>query len=69
MRQLQLLWSIGGIYMKQIQALFLMLALVVVTSLSLTACKKWWGKDEDDNDPFKGLTCEQLIADFAIKTP
>ncbi|AUH72485.1 competence lipoprotein comL precursor [Legionella sainthelensi] len=41
--------------MKRIQMLFLF-ALIV----SLTACKSWWHKDEEDNSPYKGMTAEQL---------
>ncbi|KTD60431.1 competence lipoprotein comL precursor [Legionella sainthelensi] len=41
--------------MKRIQMLFLF-ALIV----SLTACKSWWHKDEEDSSPYKGMTAEQL---------
>ncbi|PWY55594.1 outer membrane protein assembly factor BamD [Legionella qingyii] len=41
--------------MKQIQMLFL-IGLIV----SLSACKTWWGKDDEDNNPYKGMTAEQL---------
>jgi outer membrane protein assembly factor BamD len=46
-----------GIDMKRIQ-------LVVLSSLllSLTACKKWWGDDEENN-PFQGMTSKQLFTD------
>lgn len=41
--------------MKRIQILFV-LGLIV----SLAACKTWWKKDEEDNNPYKGMTAEQL---------
>ncbi|WP_454783933.1 outer membrane protein assembly factor BamD [Legionella sp. WA2024007413] len=41
--------------MKRIQMLFL-IGLIV----SLSACKTWWGKDDEDNNPYKGMTAEQL---------
>jgi outer membrane protein assembly factor BamD len=41
--------------MKRIQVLFLA-GLV----LSLSACKTWWGKEDEDNNPYKGMTVEQL---------
>ncbi|WP_019216675.1 outer membrane protein assembly factor BamD [Legionella tunisiensis] len=44
--------------MKQIRALFLIGLL-----LSLTACAKWWNKDEDDNSPFQGMTAKQLFTE------
>ena len=34
-------------------------ALILITILSLTACKKW-GQEEDDDGPFKGMTAKQL---------
>lgn len=43
--------------MKRIQLVFLF-ALIV----SLTACKTWWHKDEEDNNPYKGMTAEQLYS-------
>ncbi|KTC75176.1 competence lipoprotein comL precursor [Legionella birminghamensis] len=31
--------------------------------ISLTACNSWWSKDDDDsNNPFKGMTAEQLYS-------
>lgn len=41
--------------MKRIQMLFL-IGLIV----SLSACKTWWGKDDEDHNPYKGMTAEQL---------
>ncbi|MGL5741529.1 MAG: outer membrane protein assembly factor BamD [Legionella sp.] len=41
--------------MKRIQMLFLV-GLIV----SLSACKTWWKKDDEDNSPYKGMTAEQL---------
>ncbi|WP_454781021.1 outer membrane protein assembly factor BamD [Legionella sp. WA2022007384] len=41
--------------MKRIRMLFL-IGLIV----SLSACKTWWGKDDEDNNPYKGMTAEQL---------
>jgi len=43
--------------MKRIKVL-LMLACI----LSLTACAKWWGNDEDYN-PFQGMTAKQLYTE------
>ncbi len=37
--------------------------LVVGLLLSLTACNKWWSKDDDDNNPFQGMTAKQLYTD------
>ncbi len=28
--------------------------------VSLSACKTWWGKEDEDNNPYKGMTAEQL---------
>lgn len=48
-----------GVYMKRIQTLFLISLL-----LSLTACAKWWGSsNDDDNGPYKGMTAKQLFTD------
>jgi outer membrane protein assembly factor BamD len=44
--------------MKRTQAL-LLIGLV----LSLTACAKWWGKDDDDYNPFKGMSAKQLLTE------
>ncbi|HHF7366392.1 TPA: outer membrane protein assembly factor BamD [Legionella bozemanae] len=44
--------------MKRIQMLFL-----VVLIVSLSACKTWWGKEDDDNNPYKGMTAEQLYTE------
>lgn len=41
--------------MKKIQALVLV-GLIV----SLVSCKSWWHKDEEDSNPFKGMSVEQL---------
>lgn len=41
--------------MKRIQVLFLC-GLII----ALSSCKTWWGKDDDDKNPFKGMTVEQL---------
>ena len=43
--------------MKQFQMLFL-ISLIV----SLSACKTWWGKDDEDKNPYKGMTAEQLYS-------
>ncbi|CDZ79021.1 Outer membrane protein assembly factor BamD precursor [Legionella massiliensis] len=44
--------------MKRIQVLLLISML-----LSLTACKKWWGRDDEDNNPYQGMTAKQLFAE------
>lgn len=44
--------------MKRIQMLFLV-GLIV----SLSSCKTWWNKDDDDKNPFKGMSAEQLHTD------
>ncbi|KTD73031.1 outer membrane protein assembly factor BamD [Legionella tucsonensis] len=44
--------------MKRIQMLFLV-GLIV----SLSACKTWWGKDDEDINPYKGMTAEQLYTE------
>ncbi len=44
-----------GVVMKRIQVLFLVGLLV-----SLSSCKTWWNKDDDDKNPFKGMSAEQL---------
>lgn len=41
--------------MKRIQVLFLCSLII-----ALSSCKTWWGKDDDDKNPFKGMTVEQL---------
>jgi outer membrane protein assembly factor BamD len=41
--------------MKRIQMLFLV-GLIV----SLSACKTWWGKEDEDKNPYKGMTADQL---------
>lgn len=41
--------------MKRIQMLFL-----ISLIFSLSACKTWWGKEDEDNNPYKGMTAEQL---------
>ncbi len=41
-----------------------MKVLVILSLLfSLTACNKWWNKDDDDNNPFKGMTAKELYID------
>lgn len=40
------------------QMLFLV-ALIV----SLSACKTWWNKDDEEKNPFKGMTVEQLYTE------
>ncbi len=44
--------------MKRIQILC-----IVFLIFSLSSCKTWWGKDDEDKNPFKGMTAEQLHAD------
>lgn len=46
-----------GIDMKRIQVLLLICLL-----FSLTACKKW-GSNDEDNNPYQGMTAKQLFAD------
>lgn len=43
--------------MKRIQTLTL-----VTCVLTMTACS-WWGKDDDDNGPYKGMTANQLYTE------
>lgn len=43
--------------MKRIQALFLLFLF-----LSLTACK-WWEKDEDEYNPYQGMSAKQLFTE------
>ncbi len=44
--------------MKRIQVLFL-IGLII----SLSSCKTWWNKDDEDKNPFKGMTAEQLYTE------
>ncbi|KTD16962.1 outer membrane protein assembly factor BamD [Legionella jordanis] len=44
--------------MKRIQAL-----LLIGFLFSLTACSKWWAKDDDDYNPFQGMTAKQLLTE------
>lgn len=44
--------------MKQIKLLFLLTLIV-----SLAACKTWWSKDDDDYNPFQGVSAKQLYAE------
>lgn len=44
--------------MKRIQILFL-----VGLIISLSSCKTWWNKDDDDKNPFKGMSAEQLYTE------
>ncbi len=44
--------------MKRFQILTL-----IVLLISLTACASWWNKDEDDNNPYQGMTAKQLYTD------
>jgi len=44
-----------GVVMKRIQVLFLA-GLV----FSMSSCAKWWGKDDEEKNPYKGMTAEQL---------
>lgn len=44
--------------MKRIQALFLLGVLLL-----LTACNAWWKKNEEDNNPFQGMSAEQLFSE------
>lgn len=39
--------------------------LVLTLLLSLSACHKWWGKDDEDEDlsPYKGMSAEQLYSE------
>ena len=36
---------------------------IVGILLSLTACKHWWGGDDEEDNPFQGVTATQLYAD------
>ncbi len=48
-----------GIFMKQMKVL-----VILGIFLSLTACKHWWGgADDEDNNPFKGMSAKQLYAE------
>jgi outer membrane protein assembly factor BamD len=31
--------------------------------LSLSACNKWWGKDDEESNPYQGLTAKQLYTE------
>lgn len=44
--------------MKRIQML-LLVGLIV----SLSACKTWWNKDDEDKNPYKGMTADQLYTE------
>lgn len=44
--------------MKRFQMLFLIILLS-----TLTACTKWWAKDDEENNPYKGMTAKQLYTD------
>lgn len=44
--------------MKRIQLFFL-----VCLILSLSACKTWWNKNEEDRNPYKGMTAKQLYTE------
>lgn len=44
--------------MKRVQILFLVGLLI-----SLTSCAKWWDKDDEEKNPFQGLTAKQLYTD------
>jgi outer membrane protein assembly factor BamD len=44
--------------MKKIHRIIL-LSLII----SLAACKTWWNKEDDDNNPFKGMSAEQLYSE------
>jgi outer membrane protein assembly factor BamD len=44
--------------MKKIK-IIIMIALL----LSATACKKWWDKDDDEHNPFQGMSAEQIYTE------
>ncbi|MDI9819306.1 MULTISPECIES: outer membrane protein assembly factor BamD [unclassified Legionella] len=44
--------------MKRIQAL-----LLITLLLSLTACARWWDKNDDDYNPYQGLSAKQLFTE------
>jgi len=44
--------------MKRFQVLFL-----VSLVFSVASCSKWWNKDDDDKNPFKGMTAKQLYTE------
>lgn len=44
--------------MKRIQILFLVSCIV-----SLSACKTWWNKNDEEKNPFYGMTADQLYTD------
>jgi len=44
--------------MKRIQMLFLFSLIVCLAS-----CKTWWNKDDEDKNPFKGMTADQLYTE------
>jgi len=46
--------------MKRIQAIALVTAI-----FTLTACT-WWGNDDDDNSPYKGMTAKQLFNESQV---
>jgi len=47
-----------GFFMKKMSVLVLLGVL-----LSLTACKHWWGGNDEDDNPFQGMSAKQLYAD------
>lgn len=58
MKALPIAFITIGVYMKRIQALLLISFL-----LALTACSKWWSKDDDDYNPYQGMTAKQLLTE------
>jgi outer membrane protein assembly factor BamD len=48
----------NGYIMKKMKGFVLLVAL-----LSLTACKHWWGGNDEDDNPYQGVSAEQLYQD------
>ncbi len=47
--------SVG--FMKRIQ-----IGLLIVMMISLSACNTWWNKEDEDKNPYVGMTAEQLYS-------
>ncbi len=48
----------AGVFMKKMNVLF-----VVAILMSLVGCKHWWGNSDEDDNPFQGVSAQQLYTD------
>lgn len=51
-----------GVFMNRVKLL-----LILLLAFSLAACKTWWSKDDDDYNPFQGMSADALYQEAQHK--